>query len=101
MKALGAETNLADEDFHHAACMVQEEDQRLEQAQLEQVIALSLQAEEERLRLVETGEVAAEVAAQVAPLIVRPSVLTPAPMAAPVAPGPVPSPEAVEASRYE
>merc|ERR1719310_510922 len=48
MKALtvsGMEAGAEDEELRQAASLAQEADQRLEQAQLEQAIALSLQAE--------------------------------------------------------
>eukprot|EP00427_Karlodinium_veneficum_P011805 CAMPEP_0169087788 /NCGR_PEP_ID=MMETSP1015-20121227/14413_1 /TAXON_ID=342587 /ORGANISM="Karlodinium micrum, Strain CCMP2283" /LENGTH=615 /DNA_ID=CAMNT_0009148031 /DNA_START=45 /DNA_END=1888 /DNA_ORIENTATION=+ len=112
LSATGREQGATDIELQAAASFAEEADQRLEQAQLEQAIALSLQAEEERLRQIET------LASQVE--MPPPSILSEAPLyanttiaseaLAPLSPAPppetfqampTPSPEAVEASRYE
>lgn len=112
MKALtasGMEVGAEDEELCHAASLAEEAEQRLEQAQIEQAIALSLQAEEERLRQVETSaapEMGMPPPFEAAPLeSTAPPLAAPlaAPMDAPVAATHLaqPSAEAVEASRYE
>merc|ERR1719162_2555543 len=75
MKALtfGGSEAAIEEEIRQAASLAEEADQRLEQAQLEQAIALSLQAEEERLRQIETQTAPAiEVPVPAAPVFAVP-----------------------------
>jgi hypothetical protein len=96
----GREESAGAVELQTAASLSQEADQKLEQAQLEQAIALSLAAEEERIRQLEIAQAAGVASAQAVP---EATVRTPSrpPMEQPAAPAVVPSPEAIEASRHE